>query len=410
MNNFTFIFLCLFTIVFSGTRHKENNVRYVEGIFYQDDRPVKLEITGGKITSITPIKKLSGSRRTLYIAPGFIDNQVNGYNGVAFDDTAITVEDIHKATTGLWKAGVTTYLPTVTTNDGRIINKNLATLAKAKADDASLGSIAGFHIEGPYISPVDGYRGAHLLKFVRKPDWNEFMDFYQSSGNNIIQVTLAPEVEGAMDFISKCKEKNIIVALGHHNASAQVIDEAIEHGAQTVTHIGNGIANSINRHVNPLWPQLADDRLMISMIGDGFHLLPEELCVFYKAKGVDRTMITSDVTSYAGMPAGEYITTEGEKILLTADGELKYPAQNVLYGSAAPITKGIGNVMKVTGCSLSQAVRMGSTNAARLYNFKDRGELKPGMRADIVLFDIENFNIHVRKTIVNGHIVYDERE
>ena len=407
MKKIRYTFLFLTVLISANVVAQKDNIKYVEGLFYLDHSPVRIEIAYGKIAGIIRIKELSEKRRNIYIAPGFIDNQVNGYSGVSFDENGLTLKEVEKATKALWQAGVTTYLPTVTTNERSTLLKSFSVLAQAKKDTALHGSIAGFHLEGPYISPEDGYRGAHSLKFVRKPDWKEFMEFYEASGRNILQITLAPEVEGAMDFISKCREKNIVVAIGHHNASIKQITEAIDRGAQTVTHLGNGLANSINRHVNPLWPQLSDDRLMISIIGDGFHLLPEEIRVFYKAKGAGKTIITSDVTSYAGMPPGKYSAGEGEMIELTPEGALIYPAQNVLYGSASPITKGVGNVMKVTGCSLWEAIQMSSTNPARLYGLTDRGEIKPGMRADLILFTMEDFKINIKETIIAGEVVYE---
>jgi N-acetylglucosamine-6-phosphate deacetylase len=211
----------------------------------------------------------------------------------------------------------------------------------------------------------------------------------------------------AQDFIKKCREKGIIVAVGHHNANKQQLDLAVENGAQIATHLGNGCANMINRHYNPLWPQLSNDNLMISIICDGFHLLPEEIRVFYKTKGVEKTIITSDVTSYAALKPGEYKTQTGETIELTKEGKLFYPAQNVLYGSASPITNGVGNIMKVTGCTLSDAIKMASTNPAKLYNLGDRGTLESGKRADLILFTIDDFKVNILKTYVKGELVFD---
>jgi N-acetylglucosamine-6-phosphate deacetylase len=146
---------------------------------------------------------------------------------------------------------------------------------------------------------------------------------------------------------------------------------------------------------------------MISIIGDGFHLLPDEIRVFYKVKGPQRTIITSDVTRYAGMKPGKYLNSEGDTIELTKEGAVMYVARQALSGSASPITKGVGNVMKVTGCTMAEAFQMGSSNAARLLGLKDRGELKPGMRADIILFTLKDNTLHIKKTIVAGDIVYD---
>ena len=389
----------------------QNKTETIEGLFYLDHSPVRVEFSNGKITNVTRLSELSDKDSKVYIGPGLIDNQVNGYGGVSFVDMGgeLTMAGIKKATAALWKDGVTTYLPTLTTNSRQIYLKNLALLARAKEDPQIRGSIPGFHMEGPYISPVDGYRGAHPLKFVRKPDWNEFMDLYKASKENIIQVTLAPEVEGAMDFISKLRELNIVAAIGHHNGSAADVKEAADRGAQNCTHLGNGMANDINRHRNPLWPQLSDDRLMISIIADGFHLNPEELRVFYRAKGLDKTIITSDVSALGGMPPGKYLNVVGDTLLVTHDGAIRYPAQNNLAGSASSISRGIGNIMKYTGCSLSEAIQMASGNPAKLNGFKDRGAVVPGMRADLIVFTLEDFKMDIKKTIVAGEVVYESK-
>lgn len=380
----------------------------IAGIDYLTLKPIEVSVTDGIITAVRSIPRLPEGAEDIYIAPGLIDNQVNGYAGVSFTfgGSELTPEGVKKATDAILSTGVTSYLPTLTTNSRELLLKNFSVLAEVAGDPLMHGVIPGFHLEGPYISPVDGYRGAHPLSHVRKPDWDEFLELNKAAGNKIIQVSLAPETEGAMEFISKCREKGIIVALAHHNGSAEQIREAIDRGAVVATHLGNGCANMINRHVNPLWPQLADDRLMISMIGDGFHLNPEEIQVFYKVKGPERTIITSDVTSYASLPPGKFVNSEGDTLELTTDGMIKYPAQNVLAGSASPLIKGIANVMKVTGCSLGEAIQMSSTNQADLYGLNDRGRLEKGKRADIILFRYTDGQIVIMKTYLKGNLVY----
>jgi N-acetylglucosamine-6-phosphate deacetylase len=398
-------YIALLLLLFSAFSAGQETIT---GILYSDNKPVSITFDEGRITAIERVEKLPGDRKDIYIAPGLIDNQVNGFAGVSFTfgGTELSSGDVRKATQELWKTGVTTYLPTLTTNSYELLERNFTVLSSVIDDPSLLGSIAGFHLEGPYISPVDGYRGAHPLKHVRKPDWDEFVSLYEASGENILQVTIAPEIEGAMDFISKCVDKGIVVAIGHHNASTAVITEAIDKGARISTHLGNGCANMINRHVNPLWPQLADDRLMISIIGDGFHLLPEEIRVFYMVKGSEKTIITSDVTGFGSLSPGKYVTEEKDTIELTKDGMLRYPAQNVLYGSASPLKKGVGNVMKVTGCSLEEAIRMASTNPARLYGLDDRGRIATGKRADLILFQLIDNELIIKQTYVNGRLVY----
>ncbi len=399
-----YFFVLLFLVGFGGLHAQQT----VEGIHYATGKPVQVKIENGKITEIKSVKNLKVLNSKVFIAPGFFDNQVNGFAGVsfAFGESNLTPEGIEKATRELWKKGVTTYLPTLTTNSQEVLVRNFKVLSKSVDDEKLLGSIPGFHLEGPYINPEDGYRGAHPRRFVRLPVWDEFMEMYLASGKKIMQVTVAPEMDGAQDFIRKCVTEGIVVAVGHHNANREQLDLAVENGARISTHLGNGCANMINRHINPLWPQLSNDDLMISIICDGFHLLPEQIRVFFKTKGVQNTILTSDVTSYAALEPGQFKTETGETIELTKEGKLFYPAQNVLYGSASPITKGIGHVMKVTGCSLENAIQMASSNPSQLYGLNDRGKLDVGKRADLILFTIDDFDLNIRETYVNGKLVF----
>ena len=338
-----------------------------------------------------------------YIAPGLIDLQINGFVGVDFSDQDLTIDDLHKATKALWKVGVTTFLPTVITNDQKSLKKSFLILASA-LDDEEIGlSIPGFHLEGPYISPVQGYRGAHLEKYIRIPDWDEFSKLQKAAHNRISLITIAPEVNGAISFIRKCTETGVVVSLGHHNGSAEIIKQAADVGASMSTHLGNGCANAIDRHDNPLWPQLAEDRITATIIADGFHLNKAEVQCFYKMKGVENTILVSDALDLAGLPPGEY--TRGERIVLLTPDVVKFPAENCLAGAATPISTCVLNIMKFTDCSLENAIQMATTNPARLLGLHDIGEIKQGKRADLILFAIEDNRIVIQKTIVAGKIV-----
>ena len=384
----------------------------IKGLYYFDHSPISIEISEGKITQITRLDKLPEGFPEVYLAPGFFDNQVNGFADVTFalGGGELTLDGVKRATKELWKYGVTSYMPTLTTNTRELFFKNLSILNNSKNDKSLQGSIVGFHLEGPYINPEDGYRGAHPKEHVRLPDWDEFMEFQEAAGNNIIQITVAPEIEGGLDFISKCSKNGIIVALGHHNAPAKTVTAAIDRGAKISTHLGNGAAGTVNRHLNPFWSQLADDRLGISIICDGFHLPPEVISVFYKTKGKEKIILTSDVTSYGSLPPGNYRTGEGHSIQITSEGKLWNNDQGGLYGSASAITKGVGHIMKATGCSLADAVQMASTNPARLYGLNDRGTLELGKRADLILFTLDSFKVNIQKTWVNGELVYDKNK
>ena len=383
-----------------------NDYSTIEGIHYETGKPVRIDIVDGLIRSINELSGSVNNDKNLLVAPGLIDNQINGFAGVDFSGNNLSSDGMIEATQAIWREGVTTFLPTLITNSNENLLKNLIILEEARSSNESLGeSIPGFHLEGPYISPDEGYRGCHPVKHIRKPSREEFLRYQQAAGGKIIQITLAPEIEGAMEFIRLCANDGIVVAIGHTNASADQIGQAVENGARLSTHLGNGCANFIHRHKNPIWPQLANDRLTPSVIADGQHLLPEEIRVFYKVKGPGNIILTSDVIYLAGMAPGKYTFLESE-VILTEDGMLLNPELNCLAGASFPLKKGVENIMNFTGCSLANAIKMASENVAEVYRLHDRGTLLPGKRADIIMFERTDNQLKVIKTFLKGKLVY----
>lgn len=374
----------------------------VDGVHY-----LTIQVKDSKIFTIQESIKERGPDIKTYIAPGLIDTQVNGYMSVSFNNKGLTPGKIKTLTEALWKEGVTTFFPTIITNPPELVNDNLRILSGTVKDPLMGHVIPGYFLEGPYISPVDGFRGAHDREWVRKPDWDEFMSFYNSAEGKIIQIGLAPELDGAMEFIKKCIDLGVMVSLAHHNGSAEQIGQAVDLGARVSTHLGNGCANMIPRHNNPLWPQLAEERLTPSIIADGHHLTKAELQVFFKMKGPDNLMLVSDATELAGMPPGEY-NWNGKTVVVTDDGMLQYPEQQVLAGASFPIRSGVMNMVKLAGCSLPDAIHMATAVPARTYGMKDRGVLEEGKSADLIIFSIEDGQMVIRKTIVAGETVYNK--
>ncbi len=230
------------------------------------------------------------------------------------------------------------------------------------------------------------------------------MSMQEAAGGAIRLIALAPETEGALPFISKCRDQGVVVSLAHHNAGPEIIQQAVEAGATLSGHLGNGCANEINRHHNPLWPQLANDGLSISIITDGAHLTREEVRTFYKVKGPGKTILVSDALSFAGLPPGIY---EKDGVIYELTPEVvKFPSENVLAGAVQPVSKCLTNAMRFTGCSLSEAIRMASTNPARLMGLDQLGEIGPGKRADLILFTMEDGEMVIQRTLVAGKEVY----
>lgn len=378
----------------------------IEAVHYITGKPVRLEIFDGTIAKIEEIDVLEDKDEDLVISPGLIDNQINGYTNVDFSGDNLTSGDFAKAAESIWKGGVTTFVPTLITSSNDLLIKNFKTLNNAcEQNDLVKKSVPGFHLEGPYISPEEGYRGCHPVQYIHKPSWEEFMTFQEAAGGKIIEVTIAPELEGAAEFIKKCTREGIITGIGHTAASSDQIAEAVDNGARLSTHLGNGCANMIHRHKNPLWAQLADDRLTASVIADGLHLLPEEMQVFYKVKGPDKIILTSDVTYLAGMAPGKY-SFLGSDVILTDEGMLLNTEQKCLAGASFPLKNGVENMVKLSGCSLWQAINMASSNVARILNLEERGNLARGKRADLMLFKKEGQSLQIKNIWLNGALVF----
>jgi N-acetylglucosamine-6-phosphate deacetylase len=395
------VFVLSFLIFTSCSSDKDSMI--IEGILYSTKKPVSIEITDGKITGIKR-GKISGDGPQLFVAPGLIDIQINGYNGIDFSDPDLTPEDLKNIAEGLWEVGVTSILATVTTASHEQILGAFKALSNGLSDPVVSMTIPGFHLEGPYISPVQGFRGAHPEIHIRPPDLQEFKQYQEAANDMIRLITVAPEFDGSIPLIKYCADNNMVVSLGHHNGTSEEILAAVDAGASLSTHLGNGCANTIHRHNNPLWPQLAEDRLSASIITDGFHLNKDEVQTFYKVKGDELTILVSDAVDLAGLPLGEYHRWGGT-VVLTPD-VVKFPAENVLAGAASPISKCVGNMMQFTGCSLESAINMATRNPARLIGLEDIGEIQVGKRADLILFTLEDEGIEIRQTFLNGDVVY----
>lgn len=373
----------------------------IKAIHYETLSPVEIVTLDGWITGIKPLDPSDSGADLLIAAPGLIDNQVNGFSGVDFSGSELTVERVVHATRSLCKEGVTTFLPTLITNSPQNLVRNFRTLAASLSDRDVARSVPGFHLEGPYLSRLDGFRGCHSEENLADPDIVQFKSYLDASGEKIVQVTLAPELPGAMELIRYCTSLGIHTAIGHSNADAAQINAACDNGARLSTHLGNGCGNMIHRHFNPLWPQLANELLTPTLIADGHHLLPEELKVFYKVKGSANLLLTSDITYLAGMPAGRY-SFGGADVILTADGRLRSAEQDCLAGATLPLLRGVENMMLHTGCSLGEAINMASKNVAKIFGWNDRGELSPGKRADIILLKKHDNHLDIQQCYLAG--------
>jgi len=366
--------------------------------------PVKVTIDRGCIAGIEPAGELG--RR--WVAPALIDLQVNGYKGFDFNDSAPNPEKAAGAIFALREAGVGLCYPTVTTGGFGHLRRALGAVAGACRQDPWVRrAVGGIHLEGPYISPVDGPRGAHPPQHVRPPDWDEFQYLQESAEGMIRLVTLAPELPGAVSMIERLVEQGIVVALGHHAAGAADIDAAVRAGGRFCTHLGNGTHAQIPRHPNYIWEQLGDDRLQASFIVDGHHLPPSVVRCMLRAKGTERSVLVSDAIFLAGMPPGvaEFM---GLHVELTPERRVNLVGTPYLAGSALQLCEGVGKAIQFAGLSLGDAVAMATRNPARLMGIDDRwGCLAVGREADLMLFSWDDERgITMETLLARGDVVW----
>ena len=364
---------------------------------------VEVEFSGS-IVSVAPVS----TRVDWYLAPGWIDIQVNGFAGVDYNHASTPHEEIARSIHALFATGVTRFYPTVITGSPEEMEGALRNLSRAKDSLAEGDAMDGFHVEGPHISGEDGPRGAHPRRWVRKPGFDEFRRWQDVTRNRIRLVTLAPEWPEALDYIEKVKAEGVQVAIGHTQATAAQIADAVSAGATLSTHLGNGAHALLRRHPNYIWEQLAEDRLMADFIVDGIHLDAAFLKVALRAKGIERSVLVTDAAPPADAPPGRYRIGEQE-VDHTPDGRVVLAGQDRLAGSALRMDRAIGNVMRLAGVSLADAVRMATTNAAKAGGVRQRAAgLAAGDRADLVLFrfDAGSRRIEVVSTWVSGRKVY----
>ena len=301
--------------------------------------------------------------------PGLVDLQVNGFAGVDFGDPATTAEDLGRAVAALEKTGVTRLLPTLVTSSLASFSACARTLV-----GAAHPAIAGIHMEGPYISPEDGPRGAHPREHTRDAELDDFRRRQDAAGGRIRLVTLAPEVKGAIALVERLVTDGVRVAIGHTAAGREQIQAAVSAGATLSTHLGNGCSGTLPRHPNLLWEQLGEDRLLASFIVDGHHLPPATVRSMIRAKTPARTILVTDAMSAASMPPGTY-TLGGQRVELDAGGRVAAPGAPNLAGSALTLPAAISNTVRFTGLALEDVVPMATSRPAEYVGIRPSGTL-----------------------------------
>jgi N-acetylglucosamine-6-phosphate deacetylase len=314
--------------------------------------------------------------------PGFFDIQVNGFAGVDFNTPGVTPDQIHGIIPVLRQTGVTRFLPTLITSSLDHFMSCARTLAQV--DDPA---VAGIHMEGPYISPMDGARGAHPRDQCCAASLDDFRRRQDAAAGRIVLVTLAPEVPGALHLIEPLVSQDVRVAIGHTDASPGLIRDAIKEGATLSTHLGNGCAAVLPRHPNFIWEQLAADDLWASIIVDGHHLPGSTVKAIVRAKTPQRTILVTDAIAAAGCAPGCYRIGDLE-IDVAMDGRVSLRGTPYLAGSSLSMHDAVANTVRFTGLSLEEALSMASDVPAAYLGMPAAGTVTAEWDADACRLEV----------------------
>lgn len=351
----------------------------------------------------------------LYLSPGFIDLQVNGFAGVDYNDPASSTEAIARSIQIMFQTGVTRFFPTIITGARDRMLGAIRNLRGAKAELEASGrpegtAIEAFHIEGPHLSAETGPRGAHPVQHIRPPDFQEFLHWQEAADGHVRLVTVSPEWAGAPDYIRNLVRASVVASIGHTKATTEQIAAAVDAGATMSTHLGNAAHAILPKTQNYLFDQMVEDRLAASFILDGIHIPANFFRAAVRAKGLDRSVLVTDAVMPAMCKPGPYQLGE-VSVELRQNGSVVLQGGDRLAGSALRMDHAVGNAVRLGRISLREALTMATINAARAGRVPGRQRgLAPGEKADLVRFrwNAESSSLEVAETIVAGQQVFEQ--
>jgi N-acetylglucosamine-6-phosphate deacetylase len=360
----------------------------LEGRLVEDGGAVRIVVRDGVVAELERLDR--DPNTDAWIAPGWLDLQVNGFGGHDPNAADAGAQDVVDMVRGLWQWGTAAVCPTICTQSQERMLSSLRAVADAcDADPMVAASVVGIHVEGPHIAREDGPRGAHPLEHVRPPDIAEYRRWQEAARGRIRIITVAPEYRESVAYVRAIVADGVVASLGHTRADGDQIRAAVDAGAQCSTHLGNGAHALIPRHPNYIWDQLAEDRLSAGFIFDGHHLPPAVMRTVVRAKGVERTILVSDALALAGLPPGVYASAVGGDVELLPSGRVVLSGTPYLAGSSATLGVCLGNAVRHAGVTIREAVRMVTANPSRLLGLdvaRGHESVRIGVNANLTMF------------------------
>jgi N-acetylglucosamine-6-phosphate deacetylase len=319
--------------------------------------PAALIVEGDRIAAIESV----ASAPDVTLAPGFVDLQVNGVD--AIDVATAHGEDWDALDAALHRTGVTTWCPT-------LVTAPLADIATCIAGIPTRGSIAGIHLEGPFLG---GRPGAHRRELLRPID----LDWLVALPASVRIVTLSPELDGAPEAVRALVARGIVVSLGHTAATIEQVRTCIDAGARMVTHLFNGMPALHHREPGMVGAALTDDRVVAGLIADLVHVHPTAIEIAFRTKPGRIALVTDSVA------------WRRQRTDLVHDGSAPRLPDGTLAGSSLTMDAAVRNVVVHANVGLEAALRAASSTPAALAGLTDRGRIEVGARADLLTLDRE---------------------
>jgi len=339
----------------------------------------------------------------MVVAPGFVDTHVHGRDGVYFGEDEETTARLFRS---IASTGVTSLLPTMSPllpeqRTPEAILDWIRVIRRAMLHATEGAEVLGIHMEGPWLSRTDPTRGAQLAANLRLPSIDELHRMVDVSEGTVRKISLAPELDGALEVIREMDRLGIVPCAAHSTATYEQTMEAVEAGLSCATHVYNGMLPLHHRAPGLLGAVLTCNRIDAELIADGQHVSPVAMQILLRCKGPDRIHLVTDNLPWAGLPDGTY--ADGQRTIVK-EAQRAFVVGGSLAGSVASMAACVHIMVSSVGYSLPQAIAMASLNAARVIGVENRkGSLEPGKDADLVVLDEAG---RVWMTIVRGQTVY----
>ncbi len=355
----------------------------IAGYHYSTREPLQLRWRAGVLTGVdAPAAPPPVGR---WLAPALFDLQVNGYGGVDFQQDGLSSGDLLRAVDCLHRDGCSSILLTLITDRWDALMQRLRRLRELRAQTPELlRAIAGWHVEGPFLSAEPGYCGAHDPGLMLDPTSQHIHELRDAAGTDPLLLTLAPERPGAIEAIARAVSCGMKVSLGHTNAPQAALAAAVQAGATGFTHLGNGCAKEQDRHDNIFWRVFETPGLVVGLIPDRIHVSPAFLRISHRQLGAENVYYTTDAASPAGAPPGRYRLGRLE-VEVAADQIVRQPGRTNFAGSALRPLEGVFRAAEMLGCPWQQAWERFSARPRALLGLP--APLAPGQAASFCVVE-----------------------